>query len=117
MKKAEVKTGIKNPRFVILTVVSMNENSFGLQDHNFPFQASEVFITFLNGYFNLENSLLAYNNHGRLTNPQINTWIQDNNLHIASEPVKLVFEIQKKGSRYHYTLYRTQGNYLDKFLN
>jgi hypothetical protein len=104
-------------QYVILTIVEMSENSYGLQDYNFPFKAEEVFITFLNETITLKNSLLAYNNNGRLTNPLINSWIQNNSLDRTSEPVKLIFQKQRTGNSYHYILYRSQGNYIYNYLN
>ncbi len=117
MNKAEVKTSNRKPQFVVLTVVSMSEHMFALQDYNFPFEAKELKIIFLNGEISLANSLVSYNIYGRLTNPFINQWIQEHNLHLAKEPVKLVFEKQRNGGSYHYILYTTQGNYLFNYLN
>lgn len=117
MKNLKIITSPKKSQFAILTVVSMRKNSFGLQDHNFPFQADGLSIVFLDDSISLVNSLMAYNNHGRLTNPLINTWIQDNNLHTTNEPLKLVFKIKRKGRKYQYILYRTQGNYLVNCLS
>ena len=117
MKKVAVKTGIKNPRFVILTVVSMNENSFGLQDHNFPFECKDLSITLTNERIEMNNSIVAYNQNGRLTNPEINKWIQENKLHEVGKPTKLIFRLEKIINKYHYKLYKYQGNYIADVLN
>jgi hypothetical protein len=117
MENTKNKLNTKKPQFVILTVVSMNTNSFGLQDHNFHFEVSDLSITFLDEKINLENSLLAYNRNGRLTNPYINDWIQKNKLQHTNEPIKLIFNLKRTGSKYHYVLYKTQGNYLTNHFN
>ncbi len=95
----------------------MNGSSFGFQDFNFSPIAEEVLISFNNEIISLENSILTYNNHGRLTNPRINEWIQNNNLHQTNEPLKLIFKKQRNKGKLHYILYQTQANYLFNYLN
>lgn len=107
----------QNAQFEILTVVSMSNNSFGFQDYNFSTIAEEVLISFNNEIICLENSLLAYNDYGRLTNPRINEWIQNNDLHTAIEPAKLVFKKQRNKGKLHYILYQTQANCLVNYFN
>jgi hypothetical protein len=103
---------VKKQQFAILTVVSMSKSSFGLQDNNFPFESKELYMTLADEKINLQRSILAYNNYGRLTNPSINKWIQENKLNTVIEPVKIVFSITRNDKTYHYKLYKSQGNYL-----
>ena len=107
----EVKTKSKKPQFVILTVVSMSDRSYGLNNYDI-IPVEELSITLKNEKINLNNSILSYNKYGRITNPKINSWIQENNLHKTLEPLKLIFNLFREGNNHHYTLYETQANFL-----
>ena len=103
----------KDSKFVVLTIVSMNKNSFAFQIYNDKkSNIEELFVTLNNELINLKKSIVSYNNHGRITNPKINTWIKENNLHKTLEPLKLVFKLSREGNQHYYTLYKTQGNFL-----
>jgi hypothetical protein len=102
----------KQSQYAILTVVSMAENSFGLQDHDYPFTCEKLSITLTNKAIPINKSIIAYNRNGRLTNPEINTWIQENNLNKGEKPIKLVFRLERRLNNFHYKLYMFQANYL-----
>jgi hypothetical protein len=102
----------KQSQYAILTVVSMAGNRFGLQDHDFPFTCEKLAITLTNKAVDLKNSITAYNINGRLTNPEINAWIQENSLNNTDKPIKLVFRLERRLNDFHYKLYHFQANYL-----
>ena len=105
----------RQSQFAILTVVSMAENSFGLQDHDFPFNCEKLSITLKSKAIDLNKSITVYNRNGRLTNPEINAWIQENNLTKVEKPIKLVFRLERRLNNFHYKLYPFQANYLKSF--
>jgi hypothetical protein len=109
-----IKQKTKLPQFSILTVVSMAKNSFGLQDYNYPFSCEDLSITLTNKIIKLNNSIVAYNRNGRLTNPEINDWIQLNELYKFDKPIKLIFKLERRLHKYHYRLYSYQANHLNK---
>ena len=99
--------------YLILTVESHGDGNyfcFGMDEYNFEtiipiLIGQQVFLTFNEEQIPIEG--LAFFNQGRLTEPRINEWIQENGYHQypRRNPTKLIFKLI--GANFQY--YQYQG--------
>lgn len=107
-------------QFIILTLAIINEkntekpNRYGLQlderDKIEAIDCTKLSIELSGQTTQLDKSLKSYNNHGRLTNPEINDWIQERSIYKFNPQLKLIFRLERKGTEHKYILYPNQGN-------
>ena len=113
-------------QFFILTVaiISHDKNNIpnryalqlSLRDKEIIGEASELSITIDNQEISLQQSIKAYNNHGRLTNPLINNWIKEKNIHSYKPEVKIIFRLEKHKNIHRYIIYQNQANIISADL-
>jgi hypothetical protein len=109
-------------QFVILSVVKISPKAkrYGLHlnDHLIQgvSQCKELFIVLNGQEISLAKSINAYRNHGRLTNRVINTWINQNHLHLWPSPIKLIFRLNRRLTEHKFELYALQANCLNHFI-
>ena len=115
--KESISTNKRIPQFVILTVVNVTRVNFELQVYelNTPINCNHLIIEIDNNEIYV-NAIITYQRYGRLTNPAINAWIHKYRLTDYDEPIKLIFRLERDGTRHKYSIYSHQGNFISNPL-
>ncbi len=110
-----------NARFIILTVTPAGQpksKHYTLQlqqeDKLISLNCNSLTIDLGERSLKITDALIAYNNHGRITHPELHQWIIEKNLNNtpARNPAKLIFSILVKKNTHRLLLYPYQANLL-----
>lgn len=108
-------------KIITLTVFPRTNNQFGLRLEEEMIQIAPqctdlVLVLNNNISINIIDAIQTYNNQGRISHPELNQWIIQNNLnnYPQGEPTKLIFTLIRTGNRHKYVFYPYQANLMNQ---